>query len=139
DRAGRADRPRFSTVRAGILAAGAPPPHCGRDRRAWATIRPMPPALAPMLPPRRANRMLLLVFGTGAAIGLQLGVLHVFLWRSWFALVTFVGSSLVFAALTYALWRWIFPRLGGRSFAGRVALQTLVSFVVFAALSFLTT
>src|SRR5437016_6555769 len=31
----------------------------------------MPPALAPMPPPRRTDRMLLLVFGTGAAIGLQ--------------------------------------------------------------------
>ena len=58
--------------------------------------------------------MTLLVFGTGAAIGLQSGLLHVFLWRSWFALVTFVGSALVFASFTYLLWRWIFPRLGGR-------------------------
>jgi len=65
-------------------------------------------------------------------------VLHVFLWRPSFALVTFVGSSLVFAALTYALWRWIFPRLGGRSFGGQVALQTAVSFVSFATLSLIT-
>ena len=103
-----------------------------------------------MPPPRRANRMLLLVFGTGAAIGLQSGLLHVFLWswtrsgsgaaqRSWFALVTFVGSALVFAGFTYALWRWVFPRLGGRSLAGRVASQTLASCLTFAVLSFLTT
>ncbi len=99
----------------------------------------MPPALDPMPLPGRNNRMMLLVFGTGAAIGLQSGLLHVFLWRSWFALVTFVGFSLVFAAVTYVLWRWIFPRLGGGSFAARVALQTTVSLGVFTALSFLTT
>ncbi len=41
----------------------------------------MPPVLDHMPPPKRANRMMLLVFGTGAAIGLQSGLLHVFLWR----------------------------------------------------------
>ena len=33
--------------------------------------------------------MLLLVFGSGAAIGLHLGLLHVFLWRSLWALPAF--------------------------------------------------
>jgi signal transduction histidine kinase len=99
----------------------------------------MSPALDPMPPPGRANRMMLLVFGTGTAIGLQLGVLHVFLWRSPTALVTFLGSSLVFASVVYVLWRWVFPRLGGRSLTGQIALQAIVSVVVFAALSTLTT
>src|SRR5438105_15162244 len=94
------------------------------------------PSVAGSMPPRR---MTLLVFGTGAAIGLQSGLLHVFLWRSWFALVTFVGSALVFASFTYLLWRWIFPRLGGRSLGTQIALQVLVSCVVFAALSLATT
>src|SRR5262249_15697121 len=99
----------------------------------------MPPALDPMPPPGRANRMMLLVFGTGAAIGLQSGILHVFLWRSWAALVTFVGSALVFAALTYLLCRWVFPRVGGRSLPGQVALQAGVSCLTFLVLSVLTT
>ena len=99
----------------------------------------MPLALEPMPPPGRANRMMLLVFGTGAAIGLQLGVLHVFLWRSWFALVTFVGSALVFAGVTYILWRWVFPRLGGRSLPAQVAFQAGVSCLTFLVLSVLTT
>ncbi|HZP42111.1 MAG TPA: histidine kinase [Candidatus Binatia bacterium] len=83
--------------------------------------------------------MMLLVFGTGAAIGLQSGVLHWFLWRSPLALVTFLGSALVFAAVTYWLWRWVFPRLGGRSLVHQIALQTLVSTLAFTALSVLTT
>src|ERR1051326_3744480 len=99
----------------------------------------MSPALDPMPPPGRTNRMMLLVFGTGAAIGLQSGLLHVFLWRSWAALVTFVGSALVFAGVTYILWRWIFPRLGGRSLAAQIGLQTGVSCLTFLVLSFFTT
>jgi signal transduction histidine kinase len=99
----------------------------------------MPRALDPMPPPGRANRMMLLVFGTGAAIGLQLGVLHWFLWKSPLALVTFVGSALVFAGFTYALWRWVFPRLGGGSLGHQIVMQTLVSCLTFAALSLVST
>ncbi len=99
----------------------------------------MPPAIDPMPPPGRTNRMMLLVFGTGAAIGLQSGLLHVFLWHSWLALVTFLTSALVFAGVTYALWRWIFPRLAGPSLAAQIGLQTLVSCIVFTTLSFITT
>ncbi|HJQ82715.1 MAG TPA: histidine kinase [Candidatus Binatia bacterium] len=89
--------------------------------------------------PPRSNRMMLLVFGTGAAIGLQSGLLHVFLWNSRLALVTFLGSALFFAGATYVLWRWIFPRLGGASLPAQIALQTAVSCVVFTILSFITT
>ncbi len=99
----------------------------------------MPPALAPMLPPRRANRMLLLVFGTGAAIGLQLGVLHVFLWRSWTALGAFLVPALGDAAIVYTLWRWVFPRLRARTLPAQITLQAFVSLLVFAVLSTLTT
>lgn len=83
--------------------------------------------------------MMLLVFGTGAAIGLQSGLLHLFLWRSPGALVIFPTSSLVFAGVTYALWRWVFPRLGGPSFRTQVAIQVLVSAVAFSLLSLVVT
>ena len=92
-----------------------------------------------MPPPGRANRMMLLVFGTGAAIGLQLGLLHVFLWKSPLALVTFLGSALVFSCFTYALWRWVFPHLAGGSLVRQIVLQTLVSALTFAALSLVST
>src|SRR5213078_2119313 len=115
-------------------------PHCGRGRRAWATIRSMPPALAPMPPPRRTDRMLLLVFGTGAAIGLQLGLLHAFLWHNiWAALSAFLVPALGYAAVTYTLWRWVFPRLRARTLLGGITLQVLVSLLTFAVLSALTT
>ena len=83
--------------------------------------------------------MMLLVFGTGAAIGLQLGLLHVLVWGFARALVVFIPSALVFSGATYALWRWLFPRLGGRSLAVQIALQTAVSLVAFTVLSFLAT
>src|SRR5437867_11380160 len=87
----------------------------------------MPPALAPMLPPRRANRMLLLVFGTRAAIGLQLGVLHVFLWRRWTALGAFLVPALGEAAIVYTLWRWVLPRLRELTLPAQITHQACVS------------
>jgi len=83
--------------------------------------------------------MLLLVFGTGAAIGLQLGFLHVFLWHTWTALAIFLPSALGYAAVVYALWRWVFPRLRARTPLGHIGLQILISLVVFGVLSALCT
>ena len=99
----------------------------------------MPPALAPMPPPRRTDRMLLLVFGTGAAIGLQLGLLHVRLWHSWTALAAFLVPALGYSAVIYALWLWVFPRLRAQTLLAQITLQVLVSLLTFAVLSTLTT
>jgi len=81
--------------------------------------------------------MMLLVFGTGAAIGLHIGLLHFIVWRSPWWLAILVASSLVFAGVTYTLWRWVFPRLGARSLPGSVALQAAVSCLAFAGVSLL--
>ena len=95
----------------------------------------MAAAFAPVPHPSRTNRMLLMVFGTGAAIGLHLGLLHLFLWRRPVALLVFVVPSLLFSAVIYALWRWLFPRLGGRTLIRRVAAEAAVSLVVIGAFS----
>ena len=79
--------------------------------------------------PARDNRMVLLLFATGAAVGLHLGLLHLFLWRRPVALVAFVGPSFVFSGVTYALWRWVFPRLGGRTFLAQLVLQGTIALV----------
>src|SRR5262249_12871666 len=86
-------------------------------------------------PPVQRNRMLLLVLGTGAAVGLHLGLLHLYMWRSWIAPVTFFVGSLSFAAVTYCLWRWGFPRLPAKGFAAQIAEQTLLSLLVYGCLS----
>jgi signal transduction histidine kinase len=78
----------------------------------------------------RRNRMMLMVFGTGAAMGLQGGFLHVFLWRSPTALFTFLGTSLFFSGIVYGLWCWVFPLFQTRTLAREIALQTVVSIVV---------
>ncbi len=93
------------------------------------------PGPAPPMHPPRDNRMLLLVFGTGAAIGLQSGLLYLLIFRSTGAMLTFVAMSLVYAAATYGLWRVVFPRLHRPRFAIEIALQTLCAFVVFAFLA----
>jgi signal transduction histidine kinase len=97
------------------------------------------PGLTAMPQPGRANRMPLLVFGTGAAIGLQGGLLHLFLWRSPTALVTFFLGSLVFAGVVYALWRWVFPGLTNRSMTRQIALEVVVSAVVLSIVSIAVT
>src|SRR5207249_10618554 len=71
----------------------------------------------------RTNRMMLLVFGTGAAIGLHIGLLHFIVWRSPWWLAILVASSLRFARVPYTLWRWVFPRPGARPPPGPVALH----------------
>ncbi len=86
----------------------------------------------------RSNRMLLMVFGTGAAIGLQSGLFHLFMWRSPAALFSFLGGSFLFSGVTYALWRWVFPRLASENIVRQVVLEVLVSLVVVTVLSLVT-
>jgi signal transduction histidine kinase len=95
--------------------------------------------LAPMPNPGRTNRMLLVVFGMGAAIGLHLGLLHLLLWRSAGALVAFFAGSLLFSATTYTLWRWVFPRLGGTTLVAQLVRQAVVSVSALGLLSLVTT
>jgi signal transduction histidine kinase len=79
--------------------------------------------------------MLLMVLGTGAAVGLHLGLLHLFMWKSAVVPVVFVAGSLCFAFVTYALWRWAFPRLNGKTLASQLAMEMAVSIVAYGLLS----
>jgi len=102
-------------------------------------IRPlMPQSFETVAQTGRKNRMVLLVFATGAVIALHMGLLHLFLWRNPAALLIFVAPSFLFSGTVYALWRWVFPRFDGRPLMARLALQTLVSLVALLAVSLLT-
>jgi two-component system LytT family sensor kinase len=79
--------------------------------------------------------MLLLVLGTGMATGLHLGLLHLVMWRSWTAPLTFVVASAVFALVTYGLWGWVFPRFARHGLARQMLAQGAVAAVAFAAVS----
>jgi two-component sensor histidine kinase len=80
--------------------------------------------------------MLLLVLGTGAAVGLHLGFLHLYIWNSKIAgpTVFFLGA-LCFSFVTYVLWRWVFPRLPGDTFGAQIAVQIAVSLLAYGVLS----
>jgi signal transduction histidine kinase len=86
--------------------------------------------------PTQRNRMLLLVFGTGAAVGLHLALLHLYMWKShfWGPLVFFLGA-LCFSAMTYVLWRWVFPRLPGTTLLSQITVEVAFSVVVYGVLS----
>jgi signal transduction histidine kinase len=88
-----------------------------------------------MTPDINRSRNLLMVLGVGAATGLQLGLLHLFLWRNWAAPVIFVVGSLAYSAMTYLLWRYVFPRLQSGSFGMRIALEAFVCVGAFFLLS----
>jgi signal transduction histidine kinase len=89
-------------------------------------------------PPRmQRSRMLLLVLGMGAAVGLHLGLLHLYMWRTLKGPAVFFGGSLAFSAITYTMWRWAFPRLPGKTLPSQVASQVVFSVVVFGILSVL--
>src|SRR5262249_47744853 len=85
--------------------------------------------------PLNRSRMMLMVLGTGAAVGLHLGLLHLYMWGSFRGPVAFFLGALAFSAVTYGLWRWVFPRLAGRSFAGQVAKEIVVSLIAYGVLS----
>jgi sensor histidine kinase YesM len=101
-------------------------------------------------PDRRKNRMLLLVFGTGAATGLHLGLLHLAVFHSIdtgkarsvlaapVAFLLFFVGGLIFSGATYVLWRWIFPHLRARTFRRQIVVQTIVSLLAIGIVSVLT-
>jgi hypothetical protein len=78
-----------------------------------------------MPPSTRRNQMLMLVFGTGLATGLHLGLLQAVFSASWKAPITFVVARAASRARHTALWRWIFPKLGGRTFGGQLVRQVV--------------
>jgi signal transduction histidine kinase len=92
-----------------------------------------------MRPTVQQYRMLQLVLAIGAAIGLHLGLLHLFLWKNVAAPITFFIGALFFAGVAYALQRWVFPRLARRRLAVQVALEVLAATIAFGALSVVVT
>jgi signal transduction histidine kinase len=85
------------------------------------------------------NRMLQFVLAMGAAVGLHLGLLHLFLWHTAAAPITFLVGALLFSAVSYALQRWLFPYFARRSFATQVGLEIVTATLAFGALSIVLT
>jgi signal transduction histidine kinase len=79
--------------------------------------------------------MLQLVLAMGGAVGLHLGLLHLFLWKTAAAPITFLSCALAFSAVAYALQRWIFPRLARPVFGVQLALEICAATIAFGTLS----
>jgi signal transduction histidine kinase len=85
------------------------------------------------------RQQLLFVYGTGLAFGLHLGLIHLYLFRSAKALLSFLGATLVFSSATLALWKWVLPQFSNWSRRSRLTAQVLTATLVFAVLSVLAT
>ena len=80
---------------------------------------------------RRRAPWALLVIGSGVCSGIHLGLLHLFLWRSWLAPVVFLTGSVAFSLVSWLLMRVVFPRIGGRTFGRQLAKQLVTAVAIF--------
>jgi signal transduction histidine kinase len=87
---------------------------------------------------RRLYNQMLLVYGSGVAIGLHLGLLHLMMYRSVGGALFVLASCLVHATATLCLWQWVLPRFSSYSLPRRVACQVAVAISCFAALMVLS-
>src|SRR5262249_51178216 len=92
-------RAGFRTVRPDGLVPVIRVGTTSRTGGAWFTI---PPPMGsgvfpPMRQPNRTNRLMLLVFGSGAAIGLQSGLNLLLVWRSPWTVLIALGFSFLYS------------------------------------------
>jgi signal transduction histidine kinase len=88
---------------------------------------------------RPLRQHMLFLYGTGLAIGLHLGLIHLFLFRSRGAFVFFLGATLIFSTVTLVLWQSVLPRFSALRPLHRLWWQSLVAVVAFTVLSFAAT
>ena len=93
------------------------------------------PMLLPMQPSTSRNRMLLLVFGTGVGDRPAPRACCTSTVAPLGGAALLRAGSLVFSLVTYSLWRWVLPRLRGRTFAGPAPRQAVASLVVLGVVS----
>jgi len=85
------------------------------------------------------RQQLVFVYGTGLAFGLHLGLLHLYLFHSPGALLSFIGGTVVFSTLTLVLWHWVLPRYWAVSRGWRLTVQLVTCGVAFTVLSVIVT
>lgn len=88
-------------------------------------------------PESRLGSQAKLVFGSALAIGLQLGFLQAYLLGRPSAVWVSIAGSLVFGAISLALWQSVFPLIRMRSRLARFGLQAAIALIVMTATSFI--
>jgi two-component sensor histidine kinase len=86
----------------------------------------------------RLKNQILLVYGTGLAIGLHLGMLNLMMNRKLASAFYVLASSLVHSTVVLGLWQWVLPRFSGYSLPRRIASQIGVTVLCFAVIMVLT-
>ena len=85
------------------------------------------------------RQQLVFVYGTGLAFGLHLGLIHLYLFRSPGALLSFIAGTMVFSTLTLVLWHWVLPRYSAVPRGWRLTVQLVTCGVAFTVLSVVVT
>jgi len=91
---------------------------------------------------RTANpfrQQLVFIYGSGLAVGLHLGLIHLYLFRSPKAFFTFTLATLAFSSLTLVLWKWVLPLFSRWPSGWRLAAQVVTCTLAVAVLSVVTT
>ncbi len=83
------------------------------------------------------RQQVLFLYGMGAAIGLYVGLIHLYFFRSAGAFFFFFAAALVFTTAMLVLWRAVLPRFSDRPPLRRLMWHVVTSLACFAALSYL--
>jgi signal transduction histidine kinase len=83
---------------------------------------------------KRLHNQMLLVYGSGLAIGLHLGLLHLMMSRKPIGALYVLASSLVHSTVVLGLWQWVLPRFSAYPLGRRIASQITVTVLCFAVL-----
>lgn len=86
----------------------------------------------------RLKNQVLLVYGTGLAIGLHLGMLNLMMNRKLTSALYVLASSLFHSTVVLGLWQWVLPRFSGFSMARRLICQIGVTVLCFGTIMVLT-
>ena len=87
---------------------------------------------------RSLSSQLLIIYGAALAIGLQLGLITLYIRHSVTGALWSVLAPLFYATVTVWLWHWVLPRFSAYPLSRRIAAQTLVTTVSFAIVSLIS-
>ncbi len=88
--------------------------------------------------PRSTRQQVIFLFGAGISVGVHLGLLYLYLFRSTAGFFVILGVSLFYSTVTLFLWKWIMPRFSTVRNPLRLIWHIVISVAAYAVASLLT-